>query len=472
MAAVSRSRRRLLLAMALLGAACSRIPAEVPPLSLDGFLPSVRAQVQKSYDDVRAHPQDPDSNGRLGMILHAYGQFDSSAAFYSRARALAPREFRWAYYLGTAQATGAKNSEALASLQAALALQPQSQPARLKLAEVLLALGRARESQQLYAAAAQQDPQFAPAHYGIGRALTAQGDTARAVEHYRRACDLWPAYGAAHYGLALAYQKLGQSEPAREHMALYEKNQLSEPPSRDDLLDAVQALNDTALSHLKKGVSLEAAGRLPEAAAEHEQAVALDPKLVQAHVNLISLYGRLGQVDKAEQHYRAAVTLDPNRAASHYDFGVLLFEAKKYREAGEAFRQTLAVDPRHPDAHNNLGFLLESEGRRDEAIRHFRAALESRPNFRLAHFHLGRLLLQQGRTAEAIRHLQQTLEPQDESTPGYLYALGAAYARAGNRAEALQYCRQARDRAAALGQTQLLASIERDLRTLEPGVSP
>ena len=74
--------------------------------------------------------------------------------------------------------------------------------------------------------------------------------------------------------------------------------------------------------------------------------------------------------------------------------------------------------------------------------------------------------------AEAIRHLQQTLEPQDESTPGYLYALGAAYARASDRAQALQYCRQARDRAAALGETQLLASIERDLRTLEPGVSP
>ena len=71
-----------------------------------------------------------------------------------------------------------------------------------------------------------------------------------------------------------------------------------------------------ALSHLKKGVSLKAAGRLPKAVAEHEQPVALDPKLVQAHVNLISLYGRLGQVDKAEQHYHAAVALDPNRAAS------------------------------------------------------------------------------------------------------------------------------------------------------------
>jgi len=161
------------------------------------------------------------------------------------------------------------------------------------------------------------------------------------------------------------------------------------------------------------------------------QAVALDPKTRPGPREPDPALRTARPGDKAEQHYRAAVSLEPNRAASHYDFGVLLFEAKKYREAAAAFRQTLAVDPRHPDAHNNLGFLLEREGRRDEALRHFRAALESRPNFRLAHFHVGRLLLQQGQTAEAIRHLQQTLEPQDESTPGYLYALGAAHARAG-----------------------------------------
>ena len=50
-------------------------------------------------------------------------------------------------------------------------------------------------------------------------------------------------------------------------------------------------------------------------------------------------------------------------------------------------------------------------------------------------------------------------------------ALGAAYARAGNRQSALEYIRQAHRRASALGQKELLGSIERDLKILEQSES-
>ena len=73
----------------------------------------------------------------------------------------------------------------------------------------------------------------------------------------------------------------------------------------DPLLDAVKQLHIGAHHYLKQGVSLEAAGHLAQAAAEHERALEIDPKLEQAHINLISLYGRLGQPAKAETHYKA-----------------------------------------------------------------------------------------------------------------------------------------------------------------------
>ena len=82
----------------------------------------------------------------------------------------------------------------------------------------------------------------------------------------------------------------------------------------------------------------------------------------------------------------------------------------------------------------------------------------------MAHFNLGRILVRQGKLQEAIEHLQQTLAPDDEETPRCTYALGAAYARVGNRDEALKYMREARQKAAARGQSELLDSIERDLR--------
>src|SRR4029079_12201390 len=88
------------------------------------------------------------------------------------------------------------------------------------------------------------------------------------------------------------------------------------------------------------------------------------------------------------------------------------------------------------------------------------------PNDRTAHFHLGRVRANQAEYDEAIQHFLKTLTPEDESTPRSLYALAATYARAGNSEEALRYARTAREQAAARGQAELLASIERDFQAL------
>ena len=111
--------------------------------------------------------------------------------------------------------------------------------------------------------------------------------------------------------------------------------------------------------------------------------------------------------------------------------------------------------------------MREQQGRLDEALEFYRKAVERQPNYPLAHFHIGRILANQKKYDEAISHFLMALSPEDESTPAYLYALSATYARAGNREEALKYGRQAREKAEALGQTELLRSIDRDLQTLE-----
>src|SRR4029434_10162520 len=106
--------------------------------------------------------------------------------------------------------------------------------------------------------------------------------------------------------------------------------------------------------------------------------------------------------------------------------------------------------------------MIEREGRLDEAAEHYRKALENKPGHRLAHFHLGRVLVNQGKLAEAIEHFQQTLTPEDDQTPRFKYALGATYVRAGEKQKGIQYLREALKRASELGQTQLVASVERD----------
>jgi Tfp pilus assembly protein PilF len=107
-----------------------------------------------------------------------------------------------------------------------------------------------------------------------------------------------------------------------------------------------------------------------------------------------------------------------------------------------------------------------------EATVEYRKAIENKPSDRQAHFNLGRILVNHKQYKEGIQQLEKTIEPEDENTPRYVYALGAALARSGDRQNALRYIRRARDGAAARGQSALLTSIERDLRALEtPGTS-
>jgi len=127
---------------------------------------------------------------------------------------------------------------------------------------------------------------------------------------------------------------------------------------------------------LMKGVDLEKAGQLGPAIAEHEQAVGSDPKLAQAHANLIGLYARSGQNEKAEEQYRATVVLNPNLPQSHYDFGVLLLNEARYREAEAAFRKALELDPLLASTYCLLGLTYSCKSLHERAIASARKAVE------------------------------------------------------------------------------------------------
>ena len=440
----------------------------LPKLTLDGFRPEVRSQVQQAYDSAREHPSDPQASGRLGMLLDLYNRPDEAAVCYERAHQLAPGSFQWLYYLGSLLARQGNRTGAIATLRAALGLEPDYLPARLKLAESLFTAGQMDESNRVYAAIIKESTDVAEAYYGLGRIDAARRNYASAAESLRKACQLFPTYGAAHYALGQVEAKLGEAQESQQDLALFAKNKTIVPPVDDPLRDTLRKLDMAASSHLERGFQLEQVGRVQDAIAETEKAVQLDPTLVRAHINLIILYGRTGNLEKAEEHYQAAVKLNPNQFPdAYYNYGVLLLQQKRTDEAEKAFRQALAIDPSYAAAHNDLGYVLELEGRLPEARAEYRKAIEEQPDFRQAHFNLGRILIHQQQYQEGIQQLQQTLTPVDDQTPAFLYALGAAYGRAGDREQALRYLREAREQASARSQTQLLADIEKDLHTVE-----
>jgi len=431
------------------------------------FRPAIRAQIERAATEAKARPHDIRAAALLAMTLHAYQQYDAAARAYSRLKELDPRTFDWPYLLGAAQMELGNFDAAAKSFQLALQIHPDDLAAQLRLAQSLTVLPKWDDAGAVYRHILDGHRDCAQAWYGLGRVQAAKGDHAGAAQSYEKACDLFPLYGAAHFALAAELRKAGKTAEAGQQIAAYADHVTDEPPLDDPLFERIHELNQGVTAHIQRGAALERAGRLEDAIREHEAALMIDPSEVQVHINLGSLYGRIGDGAKAKQHLENAIKMSPGRSDAWYNYGVLLSREQTTAEAEKAFLRAIEINPHYAEAHNNLGAIYQQKGRLDAAENEFRDAVADQPDYPLAHFQLGRLLVNQNKYDEAIQQFLKSLQPDDEKTPAYLYALGATYARAGDREHALQYLQKARDGAVAYKQIRLLTSIERDLHTLQ-----
>ena len=452
-------------AAALLLWSCGGEKIAAPPLpKLDAakFEPAVRDVVERAAVVAQAAPDDAAKVTELGVVLQAHDQFAAAAAVFRRAVALDPSNAETSYLLGVALAADGKYAEAVEPLKKALRAKPDAAAIRLKLADSLLAAGDTAAARHEYEALLAKDSSLAGAHYGLGRTLPSDD----ATREFAQALALFPRYGAAQFALAAAYRRAGQTQEADRLLTNYERDKTLTPPLDDPALERVYSRSVSSTGLLRKAQILEREGDVPAALAVHEEVIARDPKLDQAWINLISLYARLNRTADAERAYRRAIELAPNRADAYYNFGVFCFGQERFTEARAAFQRALSLDPNNAEAAHNLGAVVERTGDLAQARALFQKALALKPDHRLAHFHLGRIYANERRYDLAIAEFERIIEPADEQSPTYLYALAAAQARAGRKQQAYASLNRAKTEAARLGQTQLVASIERDLGAL------
>ncbi|MBD0335859.1 MAG: tetratricopeptide repeat protein [Cyanobacteria bacterium Co-bin13] len=109
------------------------------------------------------------------------------------------------------------------------------------------------------------------------------------------------------------------------------------------------ALDQPLLPKLKLGAAinlgslLKQQGRLPEAIAQFEQAIAMDPDCAIAHFNLGVAHRAQGYLDPAIAAYRRAIELQPNYPEAYQNLGVALFKLGKLPECLQAFSLALRL---------------------------------------------------------------------------------------------------------------------------------
>ena len=132
-------------------------------------------------------------------------------------------------------------------------------------------------------------------------------------------------------------------------------------------------------------------------------AVRRNPGAWSAHNDLGSVRFDQGRLPEAAAEFQEAVRLDPAYAEAWNNLGVARAQQGRRPEAEEAYRRALALRPAYADARCNLGNALLQEGRCEAAVREYDAALRLKQPFPEAHYNRGLALRALGRSAEAAR---------------------------------------------------------------------
>jgi tetratricopeptide (TPR) repeat protein len=235
------------------------------------------------------------------------------------------------------------------------------------------------------------------AHVALGAAKAAAGRVHESIPHYQRALELNPKFAPAcnNLGLALAHE-----------------------------------------------------GRWKEAAEWFERAADANPYDGDAYYHLGNAWLRLGQPEKGLAYLQKALELEPQKASIYNDIGSALARKGQIDEAMRYFRQAIAVRPDLPEGYNNLGMALASTGHSKDALTQYAKALEVQPNFAYACANMAWLKATSSDAAvrdgeEAVRLAEHAVQASREKNVNLLDTLAAAYAEAGQFADAVRTEQQA-----------------------------
>lgn len=198
----------------------------------------------------------------------------------------------------------------------------------------------------------------------IGLALAAAflaGDALRARPALRV-----PIAAAASLALAaLALVAANQTASFRDAIALHSRN--------------AAVTEDSFLAHQRLANALQRAGRLAEAQAAFERALALAPNRADLHLGLADVLARSGRGEAAIAQYRLSIAAEPRAARAHANLALALANAGQLAPARFHFERALALMPPGPQGADGRSRVLsalsalaakrEDAGRGEDAAR-------------------------------------------------------------------------------------------------------
>jgi len=227
-------------------------------------------------------------------------------------------------------------SKALACLEKAKELSPQSARVRQAMGEIYEQQGFLDKAEDQYKEAATVNPQFVKVHQALGNLYEKKGEPEKAAKALEAAVEISPNNPDRLTSLGKLYLEQGNVEKADELFKSALKHDANNPDRHTAIGEAF----------LKAG--------LDDKAAESFQGSLGLKQDVNVYNRLGIALRRKGRFKEAIEEYKKALKVDSNDEVLYYNIGRAFMQDNNNASAAKAFRKALKIDPEFADAKKML----------------------------------------------------------------------------------------------------------------------
>ena len=320
------------------------------------------------------------------LKLHQQGKIDEAEPLYRQILQTAPNQPTVLNLLGLIAQGKGLHTEAASYFEKAIINDFNNFELYFNLAWSLEAVGKYAEAEDAYNKALKIKPDIKEAYNALGGIYALTGKNDQAAEMFRKALDFEPAYVEAEINLAYLnrdikeLKRLHEENPAEAaaayYLALLYRN---DGDLQTALRYAIKAAENTEIEgyQLLAG-ELYTALECPDAAAVYFcEALQINPRSIPALINSANIER---DAPTAEKMYKQAIGLDDKDFDAHLNYAVFLHRQNRLPEALEEYRKAVIINPDAPEASANLGTLHRGLGELERALDLFFNALNLAPD--------------------------------------------------------------------------------------------
>ncbi len=385
----------------------SALPAALPPLPAASTLPpELAARLTTAADQVRHGPARLAAFTELASLLHANGHLPEAARCYQALLPIDSANPRWPHRLALIYASFGELSSAVPLWENIFSAGYT--PARLRLGDALLKLGRPTEAARAYSAVLQSDPTNPHALTGLARIDLASGRLPEARTRLEQAAARSNLAIGADL-LATVCEQLGDTTRATDLR--------SRAKSAGAYYDPPDPWADEILADCYDPYRLAVAA----GTAAHTGDAALARRLVDRALQLAPTDGtlllqaallalRAGDLAAAQSLLERAVATAPRNPDVWAQLVELHTTRGDFTAAARALQSGLTHCPQSPGLRLEFARRLAAAGHTDQAIAQFRESFRLRPEEADPLIEIARLELQREHLEPALAALHQALD--------------------------------------------------------------